>query len=343
MPNRRLAAIIPYFQRTPEILTSALTSILNQDLPPGTSVHAFIIDDSSPHPAEDELKTLEPGNGVTWSVHPQENAGPGGARNRGLSLVEEGVFDFVAFLDSDDTWQPRHLREALEALDQGYGFYFCDNTRDGAHDSYNESLSALRDHGKAIRDKAVELSADGPVLGFPPGALASEMVAEYLCQTSCIVARADALEDRRFDLEQRVAGEDHLFWIDIFLSGPAIVISWKRNVDCGTGVNIFFSAFDWNDPRTLERLGDLLLFAEKLKARPDLEAQCGIGITDQLVQQVRRYRFAYSYLFLRTLMKGHLPSARSLRKLTRKDPWLPARMPFLAARAAVDRRIDRRC
>ena len=337
MSPRHVAAIIPFYQTEVGILRRAMLSIMDQALPANLAVHVFIINDSSPLLPDDDLSELPKRRDITFSVHHQENTGPGGARNLGLELSEVEQFDFVAFLDSDDSWHREHLSDAIQALDEGYGFYFCDNARDGLYESYNASLPVLQRLGAQLRSRATLISSEGPVLGFPRGALGAEMIDQCLCHTSCIVAKAEVLRARRFDADQRVAGEDHLLWINIFLDGPAIAISWCNNVTCVRGVNIFFSAFDCNLPQTLERLGHLLMLNEKLKRMPDAMATGSHHIKGA----IKKYRLVYSYLFCRTILKGGRPGCDSLGKIVRLDAWLPLRMPFLFLRVAFDRRTKR--
>ncbi len=333
MPTARVAVIIPFYQREAGILRRAMDSVYAQELPEGTALHVFIIDDSSPLPPGPDLDGLEQSAQVTWSLHPQANTGPGGARNRGLDLAEAQGFDYIAFLDSDDSWQPPHIADALAALGRGYDMYFCDNGRGDIYESYNTEVMVLRDSGAALRSKAQEISEDGLEMGFAPGALAAEMIAECLCHTSAVVLRGTALKGLRFDTEQRSAGEDHLLWIHLALDGPAMVISWRRNVICGTGVNIFYAAFDWNAPATMGRIGYQLLLQEKLRAMPHAMTLARAEVD----QAFRKYRRAYGFLFIRSLLKGRMPPTDALRKLMRYDPLLPARMPFLFARVALSR------
>ncbi len=248
---KRLAVVIPFFQRDAGILRRAMMSVFAQKTSPNLSIHVVIIDDSSPLAPDGELSDLPASQTVTWSVHRQPNGGPGAARNRALDIISQDRFDYVAFLDSDDIWRPNHIAEALHVLAQGYGFYVCDNARDGAHDSYNNTVSALQDGGQALRPLASEILDKGQILGFKAGALGAAMIADCLCQPSAVVVTADTVRDLRFDVEQRTAGEDYLFWSNLALDGPPMAISWQCNVDCGRGVNIYFSAFDWEQARNL--------------------------------------------------------------------------------------------
>ncbi len=334
---RTIAVVIPFYQRTPGILTRALDSILAQDLPPGLRVNVHIIDDASPASAEGEVAALAPPGAITMRVSRQPNSGPGSARNRALDLAERDAADFVAFLDSDDIWLPNHLRDAVQALDQGYDFYCCDNSREGAFERFSQDVPLLNDGGKALAPRAVMLEK-GPVLGFPAHALDDEFVTGYLSHTSTVVLRRSRLNGLQFDPDLRSASEDRMFWLSYVVTGAPVVISWRCNVVCGKGVNIFFAAHDWNAPATLERIGCQFLFALKLLRMPGMTPVR----TEFAKDRARTKRRAYSFLFLRTLLRGRRPPTASLRRLLRHDPLLPLRMPVLFLSVLVDRRPEAR-
>ncbi|MGL5009103.1 MAG: glycosyltransferase family 2 protein, partial [Paracoccaceae bacterium] len=122
------------------------------------------------------------------------------------------------------------------------------------------------------------------------------------------------------------------------LSGAAVVISWRCNVSCGRGVNIFFAAYDWNAPATLERIGCQLLFAEKLLRMPVMTPARRAFAKGR----ARMTRRSYSFLFLRTLLRGRLPPLGSFRRIVRLDPLLPLRIPPLFIAVLADRRPEAR-
>lgn len=335
----RVAVIIPYFQRDAGILTRAVTSVLAQQMPACTALRILVIDDGSPHAARTELAGLALRPGITLELVRQTNAGPGAARNRGLEMAErDGGTDFVAFLDSDDIWAPTHLADALSALDRGHDFYCCDNSREGSFARFSEDVALLRDRGRALAGRATVLDPDGPVLGFAPHVLDDDFVTGYLSHTSTVVLRAAAIRNLRFDPDLRNASEDRMFWLTVALSGAAVAISWRCNVACGKGVNLFFAAHDWNAPATLERIGCQLLFAEKLIRMPVM-TPVRAGFARARARTTRR---AYSFLFLRMLMRGRRPPLDSFRRLLRLDPWLPIRMPALFVAVLVDGRPEAR-
>lgn len=330
----RVAIIIPYFQREEGILARAVASVMAQHLPPNLALHVLVIDDASPRPATADLADLQMVPGVTLEVVQQTNAGPGGARNRGLDIAEQqGNFDFVAFLDSDDIWRPTHLQDALSALNRGYDFYCCDNSRDGIFARFSEDVALLNDHGRALAARATTLDPEGPVLGFAAHELDDEFVTGYLSHTSTVVLRAARIRGLRFDPELRNASEDRMFWLTVVLSGAPVVISWRCNVSCGRGVNVFFAAYDWNQPATLERIGCQLLFAEKLIRMPVMTPSRAAFARNR----ARTTRRAYSFLFLRTVMRGRKPPLQSFWRLLRLDPLLLLRMPALFIAVLVDR------
>jgi succinoglycan biosynthesis protein ExoW len=334
-----VAVIIPYFQRERGILLRAVESVLAQALPTAVFLRVIVIDDASPVAAEVELADVNAVPGVTLEIERQANAGPGGARNRGLALIEQAQdIHFVALLDSDDIWQPAHIGDALAALEQGYDFYCCDNSREGAFARFSQDVVVLNDNGHALTDRATLLDAEGPVMGFAAHALDDEVVTGYLSHTSTVVLRAKCIKGLRFDTDLRNASEDRMFWLTVALSGAAMVISWRCNVICGRGVNIFFSAYDWNAPATLERIGCQLLFAEKLIRMPVMTPRRRVFATDR----ARNTRRAYSFLFLRMLFRGRKPPLQSFRRLLRIDPWLPLRMPPLFIAVLFDRRTEAR-
>lgn len=338
-PEFRLAVIIPFYQKESGILKRALDSIIAQNFPVGLAVHVFVIDDDSPIPSASEMVDLPTRDNLTFSSHRRENGGPGLARNTGLDYVaQDGGYDFVAFLDSDDEWMPSHIHEAIEALDRGYDFYFCDNQRGGFFDHYSDSNAELSNRGATIRGLAEWQSENGLLLGFGALTLVERMIKSYLCQTSTVVVRAATVATVRFDHDLRSAGEDHFYWILVILGGARTIISWKTNVLCGRGVNIFFGAFDWNELATLNRVGNLTILGEKITRLDQLDS-CS---RRSAIRTRRRYRRAYAYLIVRAMIKRQAWYSSTFKNLQKIDPLFPLRIPFLATRLAVDRSPDSR-
>jgi succinoglycan biosynthesis protein ExoW len=330
---RRVGVVIPFYQREAGILSRAIAGVAAQVLPEGLALRVYVVDDASPRPAREELADWT--GRLDIDLIQQANGGPGRARNAALDrIAADGDVDVVAFLDSDDIWHPHHIADALAALDQGYDFYCCDNVRPGAYVLFSEHFPVLAGGGAGLAARSVVVDPDGPVRGFAPQELCDDIAVSYISHTSTVVVRADAIGTLRFDPDLRSAGEDRMFWLMLALSGVRIAISWRVSVSCGQGVNLFFSAHDWNSTATVERFGCELLFAEKLLRHEILtEARRNYASS-----RARRSRRAYSFLFLRMLVRLRRPPLGTFRRLVAFDPLLPLRMPPLFLGVLLDRR-----
>ena len=87
-------------------LGEALESALAQTVPPA---EVIVVDDGSTDGTRAVAESFAP----RVVCVPQENAGPGPARNRGAALA---TGDFLAFLDADDVWEPDKLERQLAAF-----------------------------------------------------------------------------------------------------------------------------------------------------------------------------------------------------------------------------------
>jgi glycosyltransferase involved in cell wall biosynthesis len=102
-----VSVVTPTFNRK-HMLRRALDSIYAQTVP---EVEAIVVDDGSSDGTEEMI--AEYPRPVVYMK--QENAGPAAARNRGLTRARGA---FIAFLDSDDAFYPRHLEASLAALER---------------------------------------------------------------------------------------------------------------------------------------------------------------------------------------------------------------------------------
>lgn len=114
----RISAVIPTYNRGP-LVARAVESVLAQSSPPDEIV---VVDDGS---TDDTEELLRPFLDRIRYVR-QRNAGGSEARNAG---VRRASHPWIAFLDSDDHWRPRHIelmREAIAATRGVAVFYFSD-------------------------------------------------------------------------------------------------------------------------------------------------------------------------------------------------------------------------
>jgi len=108
---RRVSAVIPNFNRR-QTLAAAIGSALRQS----HSLHELVVvDDGSTDGSWEDLQALAAADHpVRILVHRQPNAGTSAARNAGIRLASG---DFIAFLDSDDTWHEEKIARQLAVFD----------------------------------------------------------------------------------------------------------------------------------------------------------------------------------------------------------------------------------
>ncbi len=108
--SRAISVIVPAFNRA-GVIPRAIESALAQQLPGADwAIEVIVVDDGS---SDDLRGALHPfGNRVSLIRHAQ-NRGAAAARNTGIAAA---CGEFVAFLDSDDTWLPGKLARQIEAM-----------------------------------------------------------------------------------------------------------------------------------------------------------------------------------------------------------------------------------
>ena len=102
MPGK-ISVIIPLFNKS-SYIARALNSVLNQTY---QDFEVIVVDDGS---TDDGAEIVVGFNDSRIRLIRQENRGVSAARNRG---VNEATSDFIAFLDADDEWMPRHLETII--------------------------------------------------------------------------------------------------------------------------------------------------------------------------------------------------------------------------------------
>jgi glycosyltransferase involved in cell wall biosynthesis len=101
----RISVVIPTYNRA-RILGRALDSVFAQTV---DDLEVIVVDDGS----SDDTKGMIARYPRPVTFLEQANAGPAAARNRALAIARG---EFIAFLDSDDTYLPMHLRAHLDVF-----------------------------------------------------------------------------------------------------------------------------------------------------------------------------------------------------------------------------------
>jgi len=114
----QFSAVIPTYNRA-ALVKRAIESVLAQEYAPAEII---VVDDGSTDETKQVVAAYE---GKVTYLH-QANAGVSAARNLG---VERANSSWIAFLDSDDCWEPGHLARIASAIEGTRGeaaLYFAD-------------------------------------------------------------------------------------------------------------------------------------------------------------------------------------------------------------------------
>lgn len=240
-PAPHVSVVIPFFQRQPGLLLAAVRSALSQS---AAAIRIIVVDDGSPIQAKVELATLASHERDHVEIIMQHNAGPGAARNRALAAVPETA-DYIAFLDSDDSWTPGHLARALTAFTSGADFYFTD------YAPLHAATSAFALCGLRADDPAHRPEGDG--LHTYGGDLFDALLHRSPVGTPTVVVRRELAAGLAFPTGFSFA-EDVFFWMRLTRRARKIMFSTIPGVLCGAGVNISAAAA-WGTPSSLRKLG----------------------------------------------------------------------------------------
>jgi succinoglycan biosynthesis protein ExoW len=231
----------------------------------------------------------------------------------------------IAFLDSDDIWPANHLAHAIEALDSGFDFYFTDNRRAGHHNSYIANCAPETERFIAFtRQKA-------GVVEIPAEQMVGLIVKEFPAQASTIAYRRAIAAELRFNTTLQAAGEDVLFFSTLAAAANRIGFDLDNCVECGSGVNMYFSTFGWDCPKCLairvdqvrahRLIGKIVNLSPETKKRNDAE--------------VLYYRRELGFHTMRNLVKYPARVPKEIARLIRLDPGAAIMLPMDMARVAL--------
>jgi len=111
-----ISVVIPTYNRARPLVT-AIKSVLAQTYVP---LEILVVDDGSTDGTADAVQGMIENTTAGTNPRPhiryfyQSNQGPSAARNRGIA---EAAGNWIAFLDSDDTWLPEKLESQVRAIE----------------------------------------------------------------------------------------------------------------------------------------------------------------------------------------------------------------------------------
>ena len=201
MSSPLISVIIPAYNAE-GFIKRAIESVLQQKF---SAFEIVVVDDGSIDSTRSVVKSI---------AHPminyvaKENGGASSARNVGVKMAKG---DWIAFLDSDDTWVNTHLENFVSILKQNQGLYWY-----GAPiDVYSQvTLKPIKEYKKPKDSYLVNNSYFTDYLSaLPPYAFFA---------TPTMVIKKEVFENVGFFNENQKIGEDIDLWFRIGLHYPEI-------------------------------------------------------------------------------------------------------------------------
>jgi GT2 family glycosyltransferase len=199
-PEVTISVIVPLYNKG-RWIGRALNSIARQTL---FDFEAIIVDDGS---TDDGPRVVEEFEDARFRLIRQKNAGPGSARNRGVS---EAKGQLLAFLDADDEWMENYLKDSVGFIENageevvsvtsGYLEYPAGISREPMWQA------------RGIKEGTFQLTADtNPLL--------ATVALAYMSPWSTVV-RADTLRTWGgfYDRDRCLFGEDSYLWLKLLLN-----------------------------------------------------------------------------------------------------------------------------
>jgi glycosyltransferase involved in cell wall biosynthesis len=197
----KVSVIIPSY-KTADLIAACLDSVFAQTY---SDFEAIIVNDGSPDTPELE-KVLQPYMDRIVYIK-QENKRAAGARN---NAIRQARGEFVAFLDSDDTWMPDHLSSQIQlfAEDPSLDLVYCDGILMGDPTQECKFMEKCPSTGRATFDALIVERCQIPI--------------------STVVARKRTLVAAGLFDEKLLRCDDYDMWVRSAFSGAKI--GYSRNL-----------------------------------------------------------------------------------------------------------------
>lgn len=199
-PAAQISVVIPMYNKRTTIVR-AVRSVMSQTFPPAELI---VVDDGSDDRGSQLLEeVLAPSY---MRVLRTPNRGVSAARNFGATYARS---EFVAFLDADDEWTPRHLEviSDLIARQPQAALFTCHNVR----------------HGKSFRQDGVTASAIKSFALADGGFLDYWYANPHCISSSSVCVNFAGRLERSLFREGVTRGEDLAVWIRLTLEGTVCV------------------------------------------------------------------------------------------------------------------------
>ncbi len=189
MPNPSISVVSPTYNSSP-FIRETVASILEQTVLPDEMVFA---DDGSTDGTHTIIRKMMIGRAApTLQVLSNPHRGPGAARN---AAVLAATGEWIAFLDSDDRWEPIKIERIREAITtHPNANFFCHNQHHRRRDGSIELLDLASQYRSDI-------------------ALPRQLFRVCLFATSAVICRRDLLLTHGLFDESLPSAQDYELWL----------------------------------------------------------------------------------------------------------------------------------
>jgi len=182
--------IIPTYNRA-RLLSRAIDSVLNQTLAPH---QVIVVDDGS----TDETSAVCAAYGSRIEYRRQHNLGASIARNYGLALARHR---WIAFLDSDDYWEPAHLDRIAAAI----------RATGGAAAVYFSDMQMPEDEGGGTLWQRIGFRPNGPLHLVRDATAWALMKRQPMMLQAAVLDKSAIERDGGFDARFKLSHDTHSF------------------------------------------------------------------------------------------------------------------------------------
>jgi glycosyltransferase involved in cell wall biosynthesis len=203
----KISVIIPTYNRA-ALLAGAVRSVLAQTLPPA---EILVVDDGSSDDTDEQVASLVRETATTKLRYlRQPHRGPAAARNYG---IVRSSFDMLAFLDSDDRWEPRKLE--LQTL------------------AMRSSPDTLVSHTRELWYRRGRFLNQKKRHRPPHGAIFQQCLALCCVGMSTVMARRTLFRQFGMFDETLACCEDYDFWLRVAVSQPFLLVEQPLTIKHG--------------------------------------------------------------------------------------------------------------
>lgn len=194
------SVVIPLFNKEKTIIR-AVNSVLAQK---NQNIEIIIVDDGS---TDQSCYFVSKIKNKKIKIIKQKNKGVSSARNNGIKAA---TYDYIAFLDADDTWDPDYLEIITDLIDN--------NKNCGAYSTH------IRDYSNKNVFPAMFYEEIKKNNSFVVKNLFSFFASEYypISSSSVCIKKSILIEIGCFN-ERLVIGEDIDTWIRVFLKSSIVI------------------------------------------------------------------------------------------------------------------------